>query len=121
MSKNKSIITLLESVKISKNYVVCNFRCSISKKLLVSTVPFEPYNGKIKITIKDIIFSPIKSYYRYYHTPITIYADECEDTIVLKAFEQISQYFIWNEDEKIYIYKKEENEKRDNPSSKSYT
>ena len=105
MSKhNKNIVDLLDHVIVDKFYVVCHFKCKTTDKIVVSTVPFEPYNGKIEITWQDILLHPIKSHQRYYHTPITIYGNNCEDTVVLKAFEKVSEYFKWNDEKQIYIY-----------------
>jgi len=104
MVKEKSIINLLDHVKIDRFYVVCHFKCMVTNKVVVSTVPFEPYSGKIEITAKDIFLHPIQSYNRYYHTPITIYGNNCQETVVLKAFEKISEYFIWDKKKEIYIY-----------------
>jgi len=105
MSKyNKNIISILSHVRIDRFYVVCYFKCITTGKVIVSTVPFEPYSGKIQITFKDVLLHPIKSYNKYYHTPITIYGNNCQDTVVLKAFEKVSKYFSWNEEKQIYIY-----------------
>ena len=105
MSINKkNIISLLSHVKIDRFYVVCHFKCQTTGKVIVSTVPFEPYDGKIIITFKDVLLHPIESYKRYYHTPITIYGNNCKDTVVLKAFEKVSEYFRWNDEKQIYIY-----------------
>jgi len=98
------IISLLEFVKIDRFYVVCHFKCKRTNKVVVSTVPFEPYDGKIEISWQDMILHPIQSYNRYFHTPITIYGNDCHETIVLKAFEKVSQYFDWNPKEQTYIY-----------------
>ncbi|QOY51019.1 hypothetical protein [Candidatus Sulfurimonas baltica] len=105
MFKNsEKIVPLLDYVKIDRFYVVCHFKCKIKDKTIVSTVPFEPYDGKIEITWQDILLHPIESYNRYYHTPITIYGNDCHETIVLKAFEKVSNYFDWNQEEQKYIY-----------------
>ncbi len=105
MSKNdKNIVSLLDHVRVDRFYVVCHFKCEVTKKVVVSTVPFEPYHGKIEITWQDILLHPIKSYHRYYHTPIVIYGNNCKDTVVLKAFEKVSEYFRWNNEEQKYIY-----------------
>lgn len=104
MIKTKSVISLLEHVKMDRNYVVCHFKCNVTNKVVVSTVPFEPYNGKIEIKPKDILLHPIKSYHRYYHTPIIIYGKNSQETVVLKAFEKISEYFKWDDEKKQYIY-----------------
>lgn len=101
---NKNIVSLLESVRVDEFYVVCHFKCKVKDKIVVSTVPFEPYDGKIEITLKDALLHPIESYNRYYHTPITIYGDGCNETIVLKAFEKVSEYFKWDKKEQKYIY-----------------
>jgi len=104
MIKNKSIIKLLDHIKIDRFYVVCHFKCNTTQKVVVSTVPFEPYTGKIEITAKDMFLHPIESYNRYYHTPITIYGNNCQETVVLKAFEKISEYFKWDNEKQKYIY-----------------
>lgn len=105
MIKNKNkIIPLLDFIKVDKFYVVCHFKCRVRNKTVISTVPFEPYDGKIELTWKDILFHPIKSYNRYYHTPIKIYGGDCHETIVLKAFEKVSKYFDWNSEQQRYIY-----------------
>ncbi len=101
---HKSIVSLLEYVKIDKFDVVCHFKCRITNKTIVSIVPFEPYSGKIEITWQDMLLSPIKSYNRYYHTPITIYNQDCKETIVLKAFEKIAKYFEYNSKIHTYVY-----------------
>lgn len=102
--KNREILELLDSIEIDKFYVICHFKCHFTHKTVISTVPFEPYDGKIEITLKDILLHPIKSYNRYYHTPITIYNHNCNDTIVLKAFEKVSKYFVWDTHLNKYIY-----------------
>ena len=99
-----NVISLLDSLKMDRFYVVCYFRCDITKKTVVSTVPFEPYDGKIELTWHDILLHPIESYNRYYHTPITIYNSDCHETIVLKAFEKVSKHFVWSRQRKRYIY-----------------
>lgn len=98
------VVNLLDFVKIDRFYVVCHFKCKVKNKTVVSTVPFEPYAGRIEITLKDILLHPIESYNRYYHTPIKIYGSDCHETIVLKAFEKVSKYFEWNSQEQKYIY-----------------
>ena len=104
LKNHKNVLSLLEFVKMDNFYVVCHFRCSVKNKSVISTVAFEPYEGKIEFTWKDILFHPIDSYNRYYHTPITIYDTNCQNTIVLKAFENVSKYFTWNVKEQKYIY-----------------
>jgi len=100
----EDVIPLLESIKMDRFYVVCYFRCDITKKTIASTVPFEPYEGKIEISWREKLLHPIKSYNRYYHTPITIYNDNCNNTIVFKAFEKVSKQFTYNIQKKRYIY-----------------
>lgn len=100
----KNILDLVDFVKIDKMYISCHFKCKVKDKTVVSTVSFEPFEGKIEITTLDMILHPIKSYNKYYHTPITIFGDECQKTIVLKAFKKVSNYFVWNQQEKKYIY-----------------
>ncbi|MDA7817487.1 hypothetical protein N9A28_04805 [Sulfurimonas sp.] len=102
--RTKRVLDLIDFVRMDKFYVVCHFKCKIKDKVVVSTVPFEPYEGKIELTWDEILFSPIESYKRYYHTPITIYSKDCSDTIVLKAFEKVANYFVWNHKEQKYIY-----------------
>ena len=101
--KNKSIVMLLDHIKIDGSTVVCHFKCSETEKSIVSAVAFEPYDGKIIITWKDMLLHPIKSYNRYYHTPIVIYGNDCENTIVFKAFQQVRDNFIWNQEKQQYI------------------
>ena len=101
--EDKNITSLLEYVKVDEHFVSCYFKCSITNQTVVSTVPFEPYEGKIELSWVDIVFHPIQSWDKY-HTPITIYNSESEDTIVAKAFKKVSKYFKWNEDTQKYIY-----------------
>lgn len=100
----KAIRSLLASVSVDGDSVICHFQCKVKDKIVTSKVPFEPYSGKIELRWHDILLHPIRSYNRYYHTPITIYGSNCDETIVLKAFENVSKHFIWNEKEKKYIY-----------------
>ncbi|MCF6331406.1 MAG: hypothetical protein L3I99_07675 [Sulfurimonas sp.] len=100
----KKITALLEYVKIDKFYISCHFRCKVTNKTVISTVAFEPFDGKIEFTFQDIVFNPIKSYNRYYHTPITIFNEKYKDTIVQKAFEKVSKYFKWDATTQNYIY-----------------
>lgn len=100
----KKITDLLDFVTIDTAQIVCHFKCSVKDKIVISSVPFEPYNGKIKFTWQDIVFHPKKSYERYYHTPIVIFGEQHQETIVLKAFKKVSNYFIWNNEENRYIY-----------------
>ena len=101
---HKHVISLLDFVKIDRFYVVCHFKCKTSHKSVISTVPFEPFEGRIEITWKDILLHPIDSYNRYYHTPITIYGKDCHETIVLKAFKRVAKNFRWNEKTQEYVY-----------------
>ncbi len=100
---HEKIAPLLEFVKIDRFYVACHFRCSVTKKSIISTVPFEPYNGKIEISWQEKLLHPIESYNRYNHTPITIYDNECRDTIVVKAFEKVLKYFEWSKSYNSYV------------------
>ena len=100
----KHILELVDYVHIDRNYISCHFKCKVKEKSVVSTLNFEPYHGKIQITLFDMIFHPIKSYNKYYHTPITIFAEDCHETIVLKAFKKVSNYFVWNQQHDRYIY-----------------
>lgn len=100
----KNITDLVDFVKIDKSYIACHFKCKIKDKTVVSTLDFEPYDGKIKISFFDMILHPIKSYNRYYHTPITIFSQTSQETIVLKAFKKVSNYFVWNAERNCYIY-----------------
>ncbi|QOY55675.1 hypothetical protein HUE87_05470 [Candidatus Sulfurimonas marisnigri] len=104
LKNSETIVSLLDYVKIDRFYVVCHFKCKTKNKTIVSSVPFEPYDGKIEITWQDMLLHPIKSYNRYYHTPIIIYGNDCHETIVIKAFEKVSSYFDWNQEEKKYIF-----------------
>lgn len=100
----KKVTDLVDFVTVDASHVICYFKCNIKNKTVVSTVPFEPFKGKITFTIKDILLHPIKSYNRYYHTPITIFGEQCQETIVLKAFKNVSNYFTWNQQQDRYIY-----------------
>lgn len=102
--KEHNITSLIDFVKIDRFSVVCHFKCKITNKSVVSTVPFEPYEGKIEITWQDMLSHPVDSYNRYYHTPITIYAKDTHDTILLKAFKKVSNKFKWSSKYKQYIY-----------------
>ena len=100
---NKNIIALLDHITITSSTVTCHFKCSKTNENIISIVPFEPYDGKIKLSFKDILLHPIKSYNRYYHTPIIIYANNNENTIVIKAFKKVSHKFKWNPQQNQYI------------------
>ena len=101
---HQNIITLLEYVKIDRFSIVCHFKCKQTNKRVVSTVAFEPYAGKIEFTWMELLLHPIKSYNRYYHTPITIYSNEMDETIILKAFKKVSKHFKWSEETHSYIH-----------------
>ena len=101
----EKIMPLLDYIKIDKSVVACHFKCPVSKKKIVSTVAFEPYDGKIVLSWKDYLLHPLKSYNRYLHTPIVIYSQECEKSIVLKAFKQVASAFIWDENLQLYRLK----------------
>lgn len=102
---DKKIVSLLDYVKIDGFSIVCCFKCSVKNRSVVSVVPFEPFDGKIEISFKDMILHPINSYNRYYHTPIKIYGDNCHETIVLKAFRKVAHNFEYDEIQKKYILK----------------
>jgi len=101
-SSHEKIMSLLEYVKVDRFSVVCHFKCKQTNRTVVSAVPFEPYEGKIEFTWQEILFHPIRSYNRYYHTPIAIYANEIENTIVLKAFQKVSNHFRYNSETESY-------------------
>ena len=103
MLKDRDILNLLDHVKVDSKTVTCYFKCTQTSKRVVSVVPFEPYEGKIKLTYKDILLHPIKSYNIYYHTPIVIYGERNDNTIVYKAFKKVSNKFRWNEQINKYI------------------
>jgi len=88
----ENIMNLLEYVQIDSFSVECHFKCHTTNKSIVSTVPFEPYEGKIELSWKEILLSPIKSYNRYYHTPITIYGGDSYETIVIKAYNRVANH-----------------------------
>jgi hypothetical protein len=102
----QKILSLIDYVKVNKFYVSCHFRCPVTKKTVISTVLFEPYEGKIHFKWYELLFSPLKCYKRYYHTPIVIYDAHSNNTIVLKAFEKVKKHFVWNQLEQKYVYKK---------------
>ncbi|WP_457749592.1 hypothetical protein [Sulfurimonas sp.] len=103
MLREKNILALLDYIKIDSYTVTCYFKCPQTNKSIVSVVPFEPYEGKIELSYKDILLHPLKSYKIYYHTPIMIYGNKNENTIVYKAFEKVSNKFKWNEQKNKYI------------------
>ena len=101
---HQNVISLLEFVKMDSFYVVCHFKCRVTNKSVISAVSFEPFEGKIELTWKDMLFHPMASWKRYYHTPITIYGNDCHETIVLKAFKKVANSFTWNSKEQKYIH-----------------
>jgi len=98
----KHVVDLLESIKIDSFSVVCHFKCEETNRSIVSVVAFEPYDGKIELTLKDILLHPFKTYNRYYHTPIVIYGEDAQKSIVVKAFEKVSNSFRWNPQKQKY-------------------
>ena len=104
MIHKEAILALVDRVEIDRHYVHCHFKCSIKQKTVVSTVPLEPFNGKVVLTYKEILLHPIQSYNRYFHTPIFIYGNDCDQTLVLKAFKSVANSFVWNQQEQKYIY-----------------
>ena len=103
---HQDVLSVLDFVRIDRFYVSCYFKCHVKKKTVISTVPFEPYDGKIEISWQDAFLHPVESYNKYYHTPITIYSADYQETIILKAFKNVSQHFIWNTEEQKYIFNK---------------
>lgn len=101
---HKNIIALLEYVKIDSLNIVCHFKCKETNKSIISSVPFEPYDGKIEFTWQELLLHPIKSYNRYYHTPIIIYGSDSHETIVVKAFKKVANKFSWNAKKQTYIH-----------------
>ena len=101
---HNNVLQLLEFVKMDSFYVVCHFKCSVTKKSVISAVAFEPYEGKLELTWQDMLLHPIDSWNRYYHTPITIYGNDCHETIVLKAFKKVANSFKWNTEKQKYIH-----------------
>lgn len=99
----KAVLELLDFVKMDKFYVTCHFKCKVTNKIIISTVPFEPYDGKIEIPWQEMLMHPLESYNRYYHTPITIYNDSSNESIVLKAFEKVTNYFEWDANHNAYV------------------
>lgn len=90
---DEKILSLLEYVEVSSSSVKYHFKCDKSGKKAVSELAFEPYDGKIVITLADMLFHPIKSYKRYYHTPIIIYSKTEQKALLHKAYLNISDYF----------------------------
>ena len=99
------VLSLVEYIKIDSFSVECHFRCKESNKEVVSAVAFEPYEGRIELSWKDVVFHPIRSYQRYYHTPIVIYGSDNHKTIVIKAFQKVAQHFHYNIEKKQYVCK----------------
>ena len=105
LEHKEQILDLLEHVKVDQWYVICYFRCRVTYKSVIATLPFEPYEGAITFTWKDLLFHPLRSYKRYYHTPIKIYAKEVENTLVFKAFTKVAKQFEWSQHYNTFIYK----------------
>jgi hypothetical protein len=103
MVHKKAILALVDFVEVDKHYVHCHFKCKVKDKTVIATVTLEPFN-KVVLTWKEILFHPIDSYKKYYHTPIFIYGNNCNETMVLKAFQSVSSQFVWNQEQKRYIY-----------------
>ena len=90
------ILNHVERVHVDRYNVYCYFTCKDDNERvrhILSTLPFEPYEGKIELTYKDILLHPKRSWDRYYHTPITIFSHENQETIVRKAFSLIENKF----------------------------
>lgn len=100
---DEKILCLLDYVKIDSVSIECHFKCKETNKEIISEVAFEPYDGKIEITWKDILLHPIESYNRYYHTPIVIYSHDTHETIILKAFKKVANQFMWNAEKMQYV------------------
>lgn len=94
---------LVENIKIDKEHIVFYFRCPKTHRVIKSELPFEPYSGKIEFTWQELLLHPIDSYNRYYHTPIIIYDQKNEETILKKAFERVADQFLWDEPHGRYI------------------
>ena len=101
---HENVITLIDYVKIDSYSVICHFKCNETNKSVVCAVPFEPYAGKTNFTYKEILLHPIQSYNKYYHTPITIYGNTTEETIIVKAFKKVSRHFIWDSQKEMFIH-----------------
>jgi hypothetical protein len=98
----------LESVHVDQSHIHCHFLYDDGNgrlKQVVSTVPFEPYEGPIVFTLKDILLHPLSSLHRYYHTPITVYSDSIDESIVKKAFEKISDRFYFDAEKRCLFAK----------------
>lgn len=92
----EQILSHLERVHVDKFNVYCYFTCkddSNKERHILSTLPFEPYEGKIEFKYIDLLLHPLESWDRYYHTPITIYSQENQHSIVQKAFSRIEDKF----------------------------
>ena len=100
---HQNVISLVDYLRIDSLSVTCHFKCDTTNKTVVSSVPFEPFDGKIELSWQEMLFHPIKSYNRYYHTPITIYGEDTHETIVLKAFMKVSNSFRWSLKDEKYI------------------
>ena len=101
---HKDIAPLVSFLKMDQFYVVCHFKCKETNKSIISSVPFEPFEGKIEISWQEMLLHPLVSYDKYYHTPITIYGEDTHETIILKAFKKVSKHFKWNQENKQYTF-----------------
>ncbi|MFT7860569.1 MAG: hypothetical protein ABXS93_06505 [Sulfurimonas sp.] len=100
---HEKITPLVEYIHIDTVSIVCHFKCRESNKEVISQLAFEPYDGKIEISWKDMLLHPIDSYNKYYHTPIVIYAHDTHDTIIEKAFKKVANHFYWSSEKQQYI------------------
>ncbi|WP_345991383.1 hypothetical protein [Sulfurimonas sp. HSL-1716] len=92
----EQILNYVERVHVDKFNVYCYFTCKDERdrvRHILSTIPFEPYEGKMVFSYKDVLLHPFRSWERYYHTPITIYSPDNQETIVQKAFALIEDKF----------------------------
>ncbi len=83
---HKNIVSLLEFVKMDSFYVVCHFKCRVTNKSVISAVEFEPYDGKIEISFKDMLLHPV-FFLRLTHL------DEVENCVLLYQLLCDSNYF----------------------------
>ena len=98
LAKYDKIVSLLEVVRVNGFYISYYFYCPVTQKRVIATLPFEPYSGKITFTYKEILLHPIKSYQKYYHTPVVVYDPNNEESILLKAFMQVQNKFQWHDE-----------------------
>jgi hypothetical protein len=91
-------------MEVDAKSVTCHFRCPKSQKVLVVSVDFGPFEIA-EISVKDWILSPITSYKKRYATPITLYAQECQQSLLFKAFKKVAFEFKWSDEYNSYILK----------------